>query len=232
MRSVIRSLFSRSAPARQPDWNQLLNEWGVLGYDQELARTLLHEPAGAQLSAYDVGGKAHNRSSRGLHLEAATLFCVAAERAAREHAAAPDSPDQTMNHVLRAAMALVGAGQLATALPMLRAATRFDWAAAGIPNDAHTTEWAYVELLAVAAQEGEAAFDQLFDEAIARCHALGMHFPFIHPKQERLLQLCLERNWLTHVPRIVAAIRARRPISREARELLRRADEALSQPAG
>jgi hypothetical protein len=82
-------------------------------------------------------------------------------------------------------------GDVSSAWPILVEATTFDWAAAGIAEDSHFTEWAFVEMLIVLAdQNDKVAFSSLFQKAVTRCRELGRSFPFVHPKQALLLELC------------------------------------------
>jgi hypothetical protein len=115
----------------------------------------------------------------------------------------PTNRDNTFNYRVRSGVTFRLAGEIERAWPILLEATTFDWQAAGIPEDDHFTEWAFVEMLCVLAErEAKFAFAELFRHAVARCAELGSPFPSIKLKQEQLLDWCefpgLERE-LTHV---------------------------------
>jgi hypothetical protein len=197
-------------------------------FDRSRARELLKERPTSPLTAYAVASKAHRRWDLGQHAEAALLFCVACERAAEEFSGGRSQVDQSPNYFVRAAINFDLAGSHDIAEPMLHEATKLDWSALGLPNDSHMTEWAFVHLLLSRRDGPREHFVELFDKATARCRELGWTFPKIHPKQEALLAAALEFGEERIARALIELISARRPISRDARALLRRASELLS----
>jgi hypothetical protein len=201
-------------------------------FDRARARELLKERAASPLTAYQIGSKAHRRWDLGQHTEAAILFCVACERAVEEFAGGRSPVDKSPNSFVRAAINFNRAGSLEIAEPMLREATAIDWKAAQLPMDSHMTEWAFVELLLNRQRGPREAFSQLFDEATDRCRELGWRFPKIRPKREALLAAALELGDERIARVLVELIKGGRPISRDARALLRRAAERFPGPLG
>ncbi len=90
------------------------------------------------------------------------------------------------------------------------------------------TKWAFVHLLLNRRDGPREAFVELFNMATARCDELGGKFPKIHLKQEALRAAALELGEERIARSLIELISARRPISRDARALLRRASEFLS----
>jgi hypothetical protein len=165
-----------------------------------LAELLGRKPETA-FSAYKLSGKAHFRWNRDQLVEAAVLFDAAARRATAE---ATPGRDQTMVYRSRAAVCFARAGKIERAWPLLEETSVHDWRASGTEADSNFSEWAFVEMLAVHAERGDrAAFAALFARAVARGDELGERFPFIHPKQDLLLQLC-EQLGLTAEAQVVA----------------------------
>ncbi len=197
-------------------------------FDRIRAAELLKEPANAPLSSLDVASRAHRRWDLKQHLESALLFSVASERARAEFSAGRTAVDQSPNYFVRAAINFDLAGEVAFAEPMLNEATRIDWHGLGLANDSHMTEWAFVQLLMSVRPDSKQSFAELFDRAVLRCRELGWDFPKIHPKQEALLRACMALGLPSIVQRLVELIAHRRPISREARALLRSAGGFLS----
>jgi hypothetical protein len=187
--------------------------------DRTRAAELLKESAGAVLTACDVATKAHRRWNLQQHDAAAILFCVAFERT-RAESAAEVGGDQSANHFVRAAINFNLAGQRELAEPMLLEATRIDWLAAGLSNDSHMAESAFVQLLQNV-HELPTQFTTLFARATERCAELGWEFPRIHPHQEQLLRAALELGQTALAKHLGNLIQRRRPISREVRALLR-----------
>ncbi len=193
-------------------------------YDTALAERLLKMPPSQATDAKLISRQAHDLWSSGQHREAATLFAVAAE-VANEHAGAGIS--EFMRYYSRAAVTLNMAGRREQAKPLLEAVIEYDWAAAGLANDRYFIEWAFCELLKNAADEGREPFMALFQAALIRCRNLGREFLTCnHPNQETLLETAIRVGALDVAVRIAALIRARAPISPEARRLLETVDEA------
>jgi hypothetical protein len=197
-------------------------------YDRSRARALLKERPASPLTAYNIASRAHHRWNLEQHADAAILFCVACERAAEEVAGDRSPLDQSPNYFVRAAINFNLAGSRAIAEPMLHEATRIDWSALGLPNDSHMTEWAFTHLLLNRRDGPREPFVELFDRATARCAELGRTFPSIRPQQETLLVAALDLGEERIARTLIEIISARRPISREARALLRRASEWLA----
>lgn len=196
-------------------------------FDRSRARELLKERPASPLTAYNVASKAHRRWDLEQHANAAILFCVACERAAKEFSGGRSPVDQSPNHFVRAAINFNLAGSRDIAEPMLHEATTIDWSTLGLPNDSHMTEWAFTHLLLNRRDGPREPFVELFDKATARCGELGWTFPKIRPQQEALLAAALELGEERIARTLIELISARRPISREARALLRRASEWL-----
>ena len=187
-------------------------------FDRDAARTLIKEKADAPFTAHDIASRAHHRQSRKRHAEAALLFCLAAERANGE----ATQPNQAMNHLVRAGIAFNRAADASTAEPLLRQAIAFDWAAHGLANDQHMVEWAYFQLL-LNAQSNAERFAALFNEAVARCAAIGRFYTLIHPHQEELLDIALALAQRDIVQRLAGQIADRRPGKASIKALLARA---------
>jgi hypothetical protein len=136
--------------------------------------------------------------------------------------------DQSPNDFVRAAINFNLAGCRDIAEPMLHEATKLDWNALGLPNDSHMTEWAFTHLLLNRRDGPREPFVELFDKATARCGELGWTFPKNRGHQEALLTAALELGEERIARTLIELISTRRPISREARALLRRASEWLS----
>jgi hypothetical protein len=165
----------------------------------------------SQFAAEKLSGKAHWRWNRGELLEAAVLFDAAATRSADEVRRARPARDETFNYRVRAGVTFRLAGEYERAWPILLEATTFDWHAAGIPEDLHFTEWAFVEMLCVLAERGDAAgFSKLFWQAVQRGQTLGFPFPSIHPKQELLLELCQQMSLAPELAHVVSRVKDQR----------------------
>jgi|GEM_PF-891595 len=155
---------------------------------------------------------AHQAADRDKPHVAAALFLEAASLATKEAAGRNKwaAPDQTMNYVVRAGSNFAAAGDLSRATPLLRQAIDFDWKAGRLWGDRHTVQWAYMCFLRDHAQRKEwEAFLSCWREAGARCEELEMEFPFIHPFQEELLDLCLEEKLMEPLPALVRGINER-----------------------
>jgi hypothetical protein len=197
-------------------------------FDRSRARELLKERPTSPLTAYNIASKAHRRWNLEQHAEAALLFCVACERAAEEVVDGRNPLDQSPNYYVRAAINFNLAGSRDIAEPMLHEATTIDWSALGLPNDSNMTEWAFVHLLLNRRGGPRETFAELFDKATARCAELGWTFPKNRGHQEALLAAALELGEERIARTLIGLISIRRPISRDARALLRRASELLS----
>lgn len=177
----------------------------------ELALAERSQEAG-ELSAKTVAARAHRTWESGDAAGAASLFLEAARL--EEQAAAARSrwaaPDQSMNYLVRAGRCFFESGDYASAIPLLERAIAFDWRAARLWADRHTTEWAFVCLLEDCARRADfSGFQALWERALQRGEELEFPFPTIHPLQERLLEICLVHRLLHYLPRIVAMIEAR-----------------------
>jgi hypothetical protein len=188
----------------------------------------LKERPASPLTAYNIASKAHRRWDLDQHADAAILFCVACERAAEEFFIGRSPVDQSPNDFVRAAINFNLAGSRDIAEPMLHEATTIDWSALGLPNDNHMTEWAFTHLLLNRRDGPREPFVKLFDKATARCAKLGWTFPRNRGHQEALLAAALELGEERIARTLIELISARRPISRDARALLRRASAWLS----
>jgi hypothetical protein len=197
-------------------------------FDRSRARELSKERPASPLTAYSIASKAHHRWNLEQHADAALLFCVACERAAEEFSGGRSPLDQSPNDFVRAAINFNLAGSCDIAEPMLQEATKLDWNALGLPNDSHMTEWAFVQLLLNRRDGPREPFVELFDKATARCGELGWTFPRNRRHQEALLAAALELGEERIARTLIELISARRPISRDARALLRRASAWLS----
>jgi hypothetical protein len=183
--------------------------------EADLLRRLLKKRSPEKFAARELGNKAHWRWNRGGFVEAAVLFAAAATRSADEVKQMPVQRDNTFNYRVRAGVTFRLAGEVERAWPILLEATSFDWQAAGIPEDSHFTEWAFVEMLCTLADRNDRrGFSSLFWQAVARCEQLGARFPRIQPKQDLLLDLCerleLSRE-LIHVIDIIESQRKMTP---------------------
>jgi hypothetical protein len=159
--------------------------------EAQLLQSLLGKHGPEHFTSEQLSRKAHWRWNREKFLEAAVLFDAAASRCAEENRLAAPKQDWTFSKRVRAGVTFRLAGQYERAWPILVEATTFDWNAAGIPEDDHFTEWAYVEMLCIHAEAEERdAFSRVFWEAVARCRELGSPFPRIYPKQDLLFDLC------------------------------------------
>lgn len=196
-------------------------------FDRVRAAGLFKESASNPLSSYDIASKAHRRWDLRQHFEAGLPVCVAFERARSELSTEKSTVDQSPNYFVRAAINFALAGETAVAAPMLNEATRFDWRGLGLENDSHMTEWAFVQLLLIALRNSKHEFSDIFERGV-RCRELGWEFPKIHPQQEALLRASMELALRPIVQRLVELVANRRPISREARALLRSAEEFLA----
>ena len=180
----------------------------------DLLRDLLGKDPPERFSPDELGRKAHWRWDRGHYLEAAVLFEAAALRAAEEARRAPHR-DNTFNYRVRSGVTYRLAGENERAWPILVEATTFDWQAAGIPEDSHFTEWAFVEMLCVLAEaQDKRGFSEVFWRAVARGEEIGLPFPRIHPKQELLLDVCEQLGLSRELARVVASIEARGKVPR------------------
>jgi len=198
-------------------------------FDRTRAAELIKEADNAPLSSFDVASRAHRRWDLKQHLESALLFCVAFERAQSEFLVGKGTVDQSPNYFVRAAINFDLAGHVVVSEPMLNESTRIDWRGLGLANDSHMTEWAFVQLLLSARSGSKQVFEKIFEAAALRCRELGWEFPKIHPKQEALLRAAMELALPSIVRRLAQSIANRRPVSREARALLRSAEEFLSE---
>lgn len=192
--------------------------------EAQLLQDLLGKKAPGKFTAAELAGKAHWRWNREQYLEAAVLFDAAAVLSAQEIQRAPQDRDNTFNYRVRSGVTFRLAGHIQRAWPMLLEATTFDWDAAGIPEDSHFTEWAFVEMLIVVAQaQDRAGFAKLFWQAVARCNEIDSPFPRIHPKQELLLDLCSQLDLRKELAHVVASIERRgswpRPLARRLKQL-------------
>lgn len=200
----------------------------VPNYDKKMAAKLINERSEERMRAWDVESKAHRRWDLKEYENAAVLFCAAAERYQFEFDAGQHPKDQAPSDIVRAAINFNLAGRHEIAEPILREAIAFDWIGAGLKEDSHMVEWSYFELLKNSLKFSSTSFDEIFEEAIGRCQELGMSFPFIHAKQEFLLNGCLAHGFERHIPLLVERIKCRRPISREARTLIKKAEQRLA----
>jgi hypothetical protein len=196
-------------------------------YDRDAARALINEKPDAPFSAFDTATRAHRRSDLKREVEAAWLFCLAAERADAEHAVDPSTPNQAMNHAVRAGIAFNRAGERGAAEPLLRQAIAFDWVAHGLANDTHMVEWAFHQLLLNVRDDAD-AFARLFEEAVSRSAEVGRDYPAIHPHQEELLDIAIGMGHREITERLAGRIRSRRSGKKATKELLKRADAFLS----
>lgn len=183
--------------------------------ENKILRRLLKKKSVDDFSAEELGRKAHWRWNRGEHLEAAVLFDAAAVRREREVRLAPTSRDNTFNYRVRAGVNFRMAGEVERAWPILMEATTFDWDAAGLPEDSHFTEWAFVEMLQVMAENDDRSrFSELFWRAVTRCDELGFAFPMIRPKQELLLETCVRLGLRMELARVIERIEVQGKLSR------------------
>jgi len=181
------------------------------GQELEILQRLLGKQHIERLTADKLAGKAHWRWNRGEHLEAAVLFDAAARKSAEEIQQVRPARDNTFNYRVRAGVTFRLAGEHERAWPILMEATTFDWNAAGIPEDSHFTEWAFVEMLYVVAERNDAAgFSKLFRQATIRGAELNFPFPSIHPKQELLLELCSNLGLAKEFAQVVSRIEEQR----------------------
>jgi hypothetical protein len=179
--------------------------------ETELLQSLLGKRPLERFSAEKLAGKAHWRWNRGQLVEAAVLFNAAAVRSAEEVRIAPPLRDNTFNYRVRAGVTFRLAGEYERAWPILLQATSFDWQAAGIPEDDHFTEWAFVEMLSVLAERNDRdGFTKLFWQAVGRCGELDSPFPFIRPKQELLLNLCEKLRLADELAHVIARMEEQR----------------------
>jgi hypothetical protein len=176
-----------------------------------LLRDLLGNRAPEKLSAKQLAGKAYWRWRRKQYLEAAVLFEAAATRSADEARLAKPARDNTFNYRVRSGVTYRLAGEIERAWPILVEATTFDWQAAGIVEDSHFTEWAFVEMLCVLAKANDKdGFSKLFWQAVARCAELDSPFPRIQSKQELLLELCQQLGLVKELANVVPRIETQR----------------------
>lgn len=179
--------------------------------EADILRRLLKKRLPEQFAAEELAGKAHWRWNRGELLEAAVLFDAAAKRSAKEMRASPHRRNDTFSYHVRAGVTFRLGGETKRAWPLLLEATTFDWKAEGIYEDSHFTEWAFVEMLCVHAENNDTeSFRRLFRQAIARGEVLKYSFPSIHPKQELLLDLCERLGLADELAHVVARIEAQR----------------------
>src|SRR5262245_62134292 len=149
--------------------------------EQEILMRLLKNKPPERFAAERLAGKAYWRWNRGENLEAAVLFDAAAVRSVEEVRQSRPVRDNTFNYRVRAGVTFRLAGEVERAWPILVEATTFDWHAAGIPEDSHCTEWAFVEMLCVLADQNDAAgFAKLFRQAMRRGTEIQFPFPSIH----------------------------------------------------
>jgi hypothetical protein len=143
------------------------------------------------------------------------LFEAAALRSAGEARQSVPRRDNTFNYRVRAGVTYRLAGENERAWPILVEAATFDWQAAGIPEDSHFAEWAFVEMLCVLADaRDQNRFSEVFWQAVARGEEIGLPFPRIHPKQELLLDLCEQLGLSKELAHVVASIEARGKLPR------------------
>lgn len=191
--------------------------------NKKLLSSLLGKQSPEQLTSEELSRKAHYRWDRKQYLEAAVLFEAAAARCAEEVRLEPPPRDNTFVYRVRSGVLYRMAGEVEIAWPILLEATTFDWQAAGIPEDDHFTEWAYVEMLCVhAATQNKQEYLQLFWQAVTQSRSSGGTFPRIHPKQELLLDHCeylgLVKE-LTHVIERIEARKISRPLKQRLKQL-------------
>lgn len=179
--------------------------------EADILKRLLKKQGPKKFSAEELAGKAHWRWNRGELLEAAVLFDAATQRSAEEMRASPRKRDNTFNYRVRAGVTFRLAGETERAWPLLLEATTFDWNAAGIYEDRHITEWAFVEMLCVHAERNDTeSFRRLFWQATARGESLDYPFPSIQPKQELLFDLCERLELVDELTHVIARIEAQR----------------------
>ncbi|AWH89015.1 hypothetical protein [Limnobaculum parvum] len=180
----------------------------------------------SEISTSDIADKAYRLWKKQEYEDAAILFCEAARRTQQESLSKDSHYGEAMNHYIRAAFNFNLAGKYSVAEPMLHEAIKYDWPSI-LPNDVHMVEWAYSYLLYNAETKGKEVFEALFDEAIQHCIGVGRNFPSIHPQQEALLKIALNLQAHESVRHIINAIQSRKPISREAKLLLKQAMETI-----
>jgi hypothetical protein len=163
-----------------------------------------------KLKAFEIATSAHALSKRCDYARASRLFRLAAERAAQEPPPIVDGKPRyrnDFNHLIRALICAVEAGELDGLEAEIDAALAFDWQAGGIPEDSHMNEVLFVVLLeqAAAARHWQ-RFRSLWQRATSRGDELRQPFP--HSHQEKLLDLCNEEALRDLLPRVVDRIRA------------------------
>jgi len=173
-----------------------------------------------ELSASNIGGKAHYRWNKKEYIKAALLFEIADEKANQEYLTGLAKLNQRMNHFSRAAFNFYEAGEFEIALPMLIKVCNYDWIKNGLEDDMHMIEWAFTYRLIYIRDQPE-KFKALFKEAQKRGKEINMEFPMIYPKQELLLECAIKMNDLELISHLVKMIKKRRPISRVLRAKLK-----------
>src|SRR5262249_13986793 len=105
----------------------------------------------------ELASQAHDAWELSLLEQAAELFEAAA--VAEQRAAAKRGPfalaDQSFSYRLRAAVCRWDAGQFEEARPTLRESLTFDWKAARLWSDRHTSEWSFCRFLMEQAAAGD-----------------------------------------------------------------------------
>jgi hypothetical protein len=196
--------------------------------EAELLSMLLKQQPLGRFSAKQLGRKAHWRWDRDQYLNAAVLFSAAAIRSAEEARVLAPLRDNTFNYHIRAGVTFRLAGEYERAWPLLLEATTFDWKAAGIPEDDHFTEWAFVDLLSILAErEDRHEFSRLFWQAVARCQELDSPFPRVHPKQELLLDLCERLGLSEELAHVIQRIETQRTPSKQLAQRIAQLKAAL-----
>jgi hypothetical protein len=179
-------------------------------------RNLLGKRPLEKFSSKELAGKAHWRWNREEYFQAAVLFEAAAQRATDEARLERPSRDNTFCYRAPSGVCFRLAGEHERAWPVLLEATKFDWEAAGIPEDDNFSEWAFVEMLCVLADaQNSNEFSKIFWNAVDRGRELGDEFPQIHPKQELLLDLCECLGLSKELVHVIARIEARGKVPKQ-----------------
>jgi len=119
-------------------------------------------------------------------------------------------PDASMSQLVRAGRCVYLWGDFKRAVPLLEQAIAFDWRKGRLWSDRHTVEWSFMALLEERALAGDwPEFDAIWGRALERCQELGMSFPFMHPHQDRLLDLCMEAHQVQYLPTLVQRVEPR-----------------------
>src|SRR5262245_8289557 len=140
---------------------------------------------------------------------AAELFRKAAimEQQVAARRAAFASPDKSFSYAIRSAICLWDCGRHTEARPVFERALTFDWMAARLYSDRHTTEWAFARLLVERAEDQDRpGFLSLWQRATLRGEQLARPFPSIIPLQKTLLNACMSLMFVEGCQQIISLI--------------------------